>query len=284
VGFSHPIFLFFAALLAGLLNAVAGGGSFISFPALLFSGIAPIAANATNTAAVWPGTVASTIAYRKEFTAEARRLLPPLLVTGILGGIIGARVLLSTPQSTFMHIVPWLLLGATLLFASSGWLTARLHARLGTRREAPTNENAASDGSVGTAGSPSDAPPGERKTPRVLLVVGLFLELLVAIYIGYFGAGVGILLLALLAFLGMENIHTMNGMKSLLVSVVNGVALVTFILARVIVWPQALLMLVGAMLGGYAGAHYSRKMSQQHIRWLVIVVGFGMSAYFFIHH
>jgi uncharacterized membrane protein YfcA len=283
VGFSHPIFLFFAALLAGLLNAVAGGGSFISFPALLFSGIAPIAANATNTAAVWPGTVASTIAYRKEFTAEARRLLPPLLVTGILGGIIGARVLLSTPQSTFMRIVPWLLLGATLLFASSGWLTARLHARLGTRREAQTNENAASGGSVGSAGSLSDAPQGERKTPRALLVVGLFLELLVAIYIGYFGAGVGILLLALLAFLGMENIHTMNGMKSLLVSVVNGVALVTFIFARVIVWPQALLMLVGAMLGGYAGAHYSRKMSQQHIRWLVIVVGFGMSAYFFIH-
>jgi uncharacterized protein len=280
VGFSHPIFLFFAALLAGLLNAVAGGGSFISFPALLFSGISPIAANATNTAAVWPGTVASTIAYRKEFTAEARRLLPPLLVTGILGGIIGARVLLSTPQSTFMHIVPWLLLGATLLFASSGWLTARLHARLGTRRGTQGND---SSGSVGDAGADANA-PGERKTPRALLVVGLFLELLVAIYIGYFGAGVGILLLALLAFLGMENIHTMNGMKSLLVSVVNGVALVTFIFARVIVWPQALLMLVGAMAGGYAGAHYSRKMSQQHIRWLVIVVGFGMSAYFFIHH
>lgn len=259
MAFSHPIFLFFAALLAGLLNAVAGGGSFISFPALLFSGIAPIAANATNTAAVWPGTVASTIAYRREFTAEARRLLPPLIVTGILGGIIGARVLLSTPQSTFMRIVPWLLLGATLLFASSGWLTARLHVRLGTRVNTQTRNGLVSVGSSATAA-------GERKTPRWLMIVGLFLELLIAIYIGYFGAGVGILLLALLALMGMENIHAMNGMKSLLVSVVNGVALVTFIWARVIVWPQALLMLVAAMIGGYVGAHYARKMNPLHIR------------------
>lgn len=276
MAFSHPIFLFFAALLAGLLNAVAGGGSFISFPALLFTGIAPIAANATNTAAVWPGTVASTVAYRKEFTAEARHLLPPLLITGILGGIVGARVLLSTPQLTFLHMVPWLLLGATLLFASSGWLTKRLHARLGTR----TGEQAADNSGSGDGGRA--AAPGERKTPRWLLIVGLFLEFLIAIYIGYFGAGVGILLLALLALMGMDNIHAMNGVKSLLVSVVNGVALVTFIWAQVIVWPQALLMLVAAMLGGYAGAYYARKMNQRQIRWLVIVVGFSMSAYFFI--
>jgi uncharacterized protein len=276
VPFSHPIFLFFAALLAGLLNAVAGGGSFISFPALLFSGIAPIAANATNTAAVWPGTVASTIAYRKEFTTEARRLLPPLIITGIFGGIIGARVLLSTPPSTFMRIVPWLLLGATLLFASSGWLTARLHARLGTRGGTEGNVN------VANGGARAASQATERKTPPWLMAVGLFLELLIAIYIGYFGAGVGILLLALLALMGMENIHAMNGMKSLLVSIVNGVALITFIWARVIVWPQALLMLVAAMLGGYAGAHYARRLKQQQIRWLVIVVGFGMSAYFFV--
>jgi uncharacterized protein len=276
VAISHPIFLFFAALVAGLLNSVAGGGSFISFPALLFSGIAPIAANATNTAAVWPGTVASTIAYRKEFTPEARRLLPPLIITGILGGIIGARVLLSTPPSTFMRIVPWLLLGATLLFASSGWLTARLHARLGTRGGTEGSVDVAKGG-VGAVSRTT-----ERKTPPWLTAVGLFLELLIAIYIGYFGAGVGILLLALLALMGMENIHAMNGMKSLLVSVVNGVALVTFIFARAIVWPQAILMIVGAIIGGYAGAHYGRRLKQEQIRWLVIVVGLGMSAYFFV--
>jgi uncharacterized protein len=276
VAFSHPIFLFFAALLAGLLNAVAGGGSFISFPALLFSGIAPIAANATNTVAVWPGTVASTVAYRKEFTPEVRRMLPPLIVTGILGGIIGARVLLITPQGTFMRIVPWLLLGATLLFAASGRLTARLYARLDGAAVGKGTEAATS----ATGGSASAQQ--SRKTPHWLFVLGLFLELLISIYIGYFGAGVGILLLALLALMGMQNIHAMNGMKTLLVSIVNGVALVTFIFARVIVWPQALLMVVGASAGGYFGAYYGRKMNQQQIRWLVIVVGLSMSAYFFV--
>lgn len=269
--FSHPVFLFVAALLAGLLNSVAGGGSFISFPALLFSGIAPIAANATNTAAVWPGTVASTVAYRKEFTPEVRRMLPALLITGVLGGIIGAHVLLNTPPATFMRIVPWLLLGATLLFASSSRFTKKLHARATSK-----------PGSGNTDALVSSAVP-ERRPRRWLFPVGLFLELLVSIYIGYFGAGVGILLLALLAFMGMENIHAMNAVKSLLVSVVNGVALATFIWARVIVWPQALLMLVAAALGGYAGAHYGRRLKQQHIRYLVIVVGLSMSAYFFTH-
>ena len=110
----------------------------------------------------------------------------------------------------------------------------------------------------------------------------LFLELFVSIYVGYFGAGVGILFLSLLALMGMEDIHAMNGMKALLVSIVNGVALLTFVFARVIVWPQALLMLVGALLGGYGGAYFAQKMNPQHVRWLVIVIGFAMSAYFFI--
>jgi uncharacterized protein len=281
VDFSHPVFLFIAALLAGLLNSVAGGGSFISFPALLFSGIAPIAANATNTAAVWPGTVASTVAYRKEFTPEVRRMLPALLITGVVGGIIGARVLLNTPPATFMHIVPWLLLGATLLFASSSRFTKKLHARA-TSPVGSGDAGAIASGMNGPAVLRDVAVPA-RGSRRWLFPVGLFLELLVSIYIGYFGAGVGILLLALLAFMGMENIHAMNAVKSLLVSVVNGVALATFIWARVIVWPQALLMLVAAALGGYAGAHYGRRLKQQQIRYLVIVVGLSMSAYFFIH-
>jgi uncharacterized membrane protein YfcA len=253
VPFTHPLFLFFAALLAGILNAVAGGGSFISFPALLFTGMAPIAANATNTAAVWPGTVASTVAYRHAFTPDARRLLPPLLLTGIVGGILGARILLKTPQSTFMHLVPWLLLGATLLFLAGPRISAWV------RRRA-----------------------AQGKTSRPLTIAGFFLELLIAMYIGYFGAGVGILVLSLLALLGMENIHAMNAVKSLLVSVVNGVAMVTFVLAGIIVWPQAILMLVGSLIGGYAGAYYAQKTNPQHIRHLVVAIGFAMSAYFFI--
>ncbi len=254
---NHPVFLFCAAFAAGVVNSVAGGGSFISFPALLFAGVPPIAANATNTAAVWPGTVASTVAYRKEFTPEARRLLPPMIVTGIIGGVLGAIILLKTPQSTFLRLVPWLLLGATLLFAFSGPLSAFVRKRAG---------HGASD----------------KSSTRLLFVGGLFLELMISIYVGYFGAGVGILFLALLAVLGMENIHAMNGMKTLLVSIVNGVALVTFIWARVIVWPQAVLMLVAAMIGGYGGALVAQKMNPQHVRWAIVVIGFAMSIYFFV--
>jgi uncharacterized protein len=261
VHISHPAFLFFAAVIAGTINSVAGGGSFITFPALIFTGMAPIAANATNTAAVWPGTVASTVAYRRAFTPEARQLLPALTITGIIGGVLGARILLLTPQATFMRIVPWLLLGATLLFVFSGpitrWIRGRAHLKSGEA-------------------------VGGTDTPRALLAGVLLLELLVSIYVGYFGAGVGILFLSLLALMGMEDIHAMNGMKTLLVSIVNGVALATFILARVIVWPQALLMLVGALIGGYGGAWIAQKMNPQHVRWLVIVIGAAMSAYFFI--
>jgi uncharacterized protein len=251
VPFSHSLLLFFAALIAGLLNAVAGGGSFISFPALVFTGMAPIAANATNTAALFPGTVA----YRNAFTPEARRLLPLLLLTGIVGGFLGARILLSTPQSTFLHLIPWLLLVATLLFLAGPRISAWARRRV-------------------TAG----------KTSRPLTIAGFFLELLISIYIGYFGAGVGILVLSLLALLGMEDIHAMNGVKVLLVSAVNGVVMITFIFAKTIFWPQALLMIVASLIGGYAGAHYAQKMNPQHVRWIVVAVGVAMSTYFFIRY
>jgi uncharacterized protein len=252
----HPIFLCFAALLGGALNSVAGGGSFISFPALLFTGMAAIPANATNTVALWPGTLASTVAYRKTFTWEARRLLSPLLGVSIVGGVLGAVVLLRTPPATFMRLVPWLLLVATLLFLLSGRLTRWIRTRAGHA-------------------------PGDQKIPRGLFLTGLSLQLLIAMYVGYFGAGTGILVLALLALLGMENIHAMNGTKTLLVSVANGVAIITFIWARVIVWPQALLMIVAAAGGGYGGAYLAQKMNPQHVRWLVIGIGFVMAAYFF---
>jgi uncharacterized protein len=253
VHFPHPLFLFCAALIAGLLNSVAGGGSFVSFPALLFTGMPAIAANATNTLAVWPGTVASTVAYRNAFNAQARRLLPPLIVTGIIGGVIGARVLLVTPQATFLRLIPWLMLVATLLFVSGPRITAWVRGR-----------------------------GGERKTSRVITVLGFFLALLISIYIGYFGAGVGILVLSLLALMGMDDIHAMNGLKVFVVSIVNGVAILTFIVAKVIVWPQALLMVVASLIGGYGGAYFAQKMNPAHVRWVVIVVGFGMSAYFFV--
>jgi uncharacterized protein len=277
----HPVFLFFAAFAAGAVNAVAGGGSFISFPALLFTGVAPIVANATNTAAVWPGTVASTVAYRKEFTPEARRLLPSMIITGIIGGVLGAIILLHTPQATFMRLVPWLLLGATLLFAFSGPLTAFVRGRAGHQKDPPDGLDGISQ--IDGPGDPhEEGGSGEKRAARLLFVGGLFAELLISIYVGYFGAGVGILFLALLAVMGMENIHAMNGMKTLLVSVVNGVALVTFIWAHVILWPQAVLMLIGAVIGGYGGALVAQKMNPQHVRWAIVVIGFAMAAYFFV--
>jgi len=258
VHFGQAIYLFLVAVLAGTLNSVAGGGSFISFPVLIFTGMSPIAANATNTAAVWPGTVASTFAYRREFNKEGRALLVPLLITGIIGGVLGAVILLHTPQTTFLRLVPWLLLFATALFAGSGQITKWVRSR-----------NASGV-----------------KSTRLFMAFGYFLELLMAMYIGYFGAGVGILVLALLAFFGMENINAMNGIKVLLVSVVNGVSVLTFVWAGMIVWPVALLMAVGSILGGYGGAYFAQKMSPQSIRWVVIVVGLSMTLYFFIrpHH
>ncbi len=250
---AQATFLFGAAFLAGVLNAVAFGGSFISFPALLLTAMPPINANATNTAALWPGTVASTGAYRRVFSGEVRKLLPPLIVASLLGGLLGAGLLLRTPQATFMRLVPWLLLAATLLFVSSGRVSAWVRAR-----------------SVRLTGSTWLAMAG-----------GVLLQLLIAIYIGYFGAGVGILVLAMLALIGVQNIHAMNGMRVLLVSVANGVAIIAFMVAKVVVWPQALLMLVGAALGGYGGAYYAQKINPARIRQFVILLGFAMSAYFF---
>ncbi|MGH9687312.1 MAG: sulfite exporter TauE/SafE family protein [Candidatus Acidiferrales bacterium] len=269
VPFGHAIFLFFAALIAGVLNSVAGGGSFISFPALLFSGIAPIAANATNTCALWPGTIASTVAYRKVFTREARKMLPPLIALGVIGGVLGANILLRTPQETFMRLVPWLLLLATFVFLFSGQITAWLRARM--QRRGSRTESLGSDAS-------------EKRTPLPLMIGGLIIEVFLATYIGYFGAGAGILVLALLALLGMENIHTMNGVKTLLVSLVNGVALLTFIVGHRIVWPEAGVMVIGAALGGYGGAHVAQKTNPKYVRLAVIAIGFGMSAYFFVRY
>ncbi|MGH9702556.1 MAG: sulfite exporter TauE/SafE family protein [Candidatus Acidiferrales bacterium] len=250
-------FLFVAALIAGALNSVAGGGSFISFPALLFMRVAPIPANATNTAAMWPGTVASTGAYWKEISAERSEILLPLILTGLIGGLLGAHILLSTPQGTFLRLIPWLMLVATLLFFVSPWITRWVRKR----------------GSAGKNFGP------------FRMALGLLLQLVIAIYIGYFGAGAGILMLALLALMGVENIHAMNGIKTLVVSVINAVALATFIWAKVIFWPQALVMIVGAAAGGYGGAHYAqKKLNPQSIRWLVIVTGLAMSLYFFIRY
>jgi uncharacterized membrane protein YfcA len=246
--------LFIAAIIGGTLNSVAGGGSLIGFPALIFTGVPSIKANATNTMALWPGAVASAVAYRKELGAIKRGLLFLFVGTSLIGGVFGAILLLSTPQSIFNHLIPYLLLAATLLFAFSGPVTTRLRG-LSIEKE--------------------------HLTWPVLIGVSV-IQLVIATYGGYFGGGMGLLILATLSILGMKNIHTMNGLKTLLASCINGVAVITFIVAGAIEWPQAILMLVGAIIGGYGGAYYARKIDQKWIRIFVIAVGLCMTVYFFV--
>ncbi len=247
------VLLFSVCIISGALNSVAGGGSFLSFPVLLFTGVPPIQANATNTAALWPGTVASAGAYRAELQGENRRMLIPLMITGVVGALLGATVLLNTPQATFLRMIPYLLGGATVLFAFSGPITRWVRSR---------SEHV-------------------RNQTRLALLGGALIQLCIAVYIGFFGAGAGILMLAMFAIMGVESIHTMNAYKTVMASLCNGIALVPFFIAHAILWPQALVMLVGAAIGGYFGAYYAQKMNPVHVRWMVIAIGAGMSVYFF---
>ncbi len=216
---------------------------------MIFYGLPPINANATNTVAVWPGQIFSAAAYREDI-ASARGKLPLLMTVSAIGAVIGAVILLKTPQATFMRLIPWLLLGATLLFTFSKTITARLQGVSGGDRH---------------------------NTPAALLV-----QFVISVYTGYFGAGAGIMMLAMLAVLGETNIHVMNGIKTVLNAIANGVAVAAFILARAVYWREGILMLIGASLGGYFGAYYARKSSPELVRRMVIAIGFIMTIYFFI--
>jgi len=253
--FSQTLFLFFAAGIAGTLNALAGGGSFISFPALLFVGVPPVQANATNTVALWPGLAASTVAYIKRLDAPPR-LLIPLLVTSVAGGWGGALLLLKTPQRTFLHFVPWLILSGTLLFAFGNMIRTI----------------------AGTSAMIDDL----WKISWRAITVSSFVELLVAIYGGYFGAGIGFITLGMLAALGMRDINAMGAIRTLLAAAINAAAVVTFVLAGAVLWRQCAVMVAGALLGGWFGAHYAQKADPRKVRAFVIAVGVAMSAYFFL--
>ena len=247
----NAIFLFFAGALGGGINAVAGGGSFVAFPALLFTGVPPIPANATNTLALVIGTTASSGAYPQKLNIP-RRVMIPLVLTSIVGGLAGAFLLIKTPAQTFLHVLPWLMLGATLLFAFGKHLTGRI-----------------------SAGISHDA-------TNAAVAGASFFELLVAVYGGYFGGGIGIMNLAMLSALGMTDIHAMNKLKVILGGVINGVAAATFIVTRAVVWPQAIVMSVGSVIGGLSSAHFAQKLPQAWVKSFVILVGTAMTIYFFI--
>src|SRR5271156_4518005 len=229
------ILIFVAGVLGGALNAVAGGGSFVAFPALLFTGVPPIPANATNTIALWTAAAASGGAYRKRLDVS-RRVLIPLLSASLIGGLAGALLLLKTPAHTFMRVLPWLTLGATLLFAFGKKL-------------------AGSRGSV-----------IEHDTTSGMLIGATLFQLAVAVYGGDFGGGMGIVMLAMLAALGMTDIHGMNALKTVMGTVINGVAVITFIAAHAVYWKHGMVMIVGGIVGGYFGAHYALKLPQTWVR------------------
>jgi uncharacterized protein len=243
------VLLFFAALLGGTLNAVAGGGSFIAFPTLLFTGVPAVPANATNTVALWTGLTFSGGAFRHHLKVQ-RRVLWSLVGVSLTGGVFGALLLLRTPGQTFLKILPWLMLFAVLLFIFG----PRLSRNVGVV-QAPTGK---------------------------AIVAASFFQFLVAIYGGYFGGGMGFVILAMLTAFGMADIHEMNAFKIVLSSATNGIAVVIFIVRHAVYWPQALVMIIGAALGGYFGAHYSLRLPRIWVRWFVIAVGLGMTTYFFV--
>lgn len=253
--FGQAIFLLFAGVIAGALNALAGGGSFISFPALLFVRIPAVEANASNTVALWPGLAASALAYLLRLNAPLRVLLP-LLATSLAGGWIGALLLLKTPQHTFLRLVPWLLLGGTLLFTFGNSVRAM----------------------VGKTAAIDDL----REISAPAIAIGSVAELVVAVYGGYFGAGIGFILLGMLAMLGMRDIHAMGAIRTLLSVAINAAAVVTFIVARAVLWPQCAVMIAGSLAGGWFGAHYAQKADPRKVRGAVIAVGVAMTAYFFV--
>ena len=232
------------------MNAMAGGGSFISFPAMLAIGVLPIQANATNTVALWPGQLTSVWALRTDLR---RDLLPVVASASILGGISGAVVLLKTRQITFLHMVPWLLLVASLLFGISGPVSRWLRRR--------------------------SAEPHVERTPAKL---PLFLALFpVCFYIGYFGAGAGFLIMSALALFGVEEMKALNALKVTAACLSNFCAVVTFVVSGAVIWHYCLISMVFAGVGGYVGAQYARKMDAGVLRIIVVVTGCVIAAYFF---
>ena len=241
--------LFIAAAAAGAMNAAAGGGSFFTFPTLLFVGVSPIIANATNTVALWPGVIAGVGAFRQEL-GKIRPHLATFGVVSLVGGGIGAVLLLNTQETTFSKMIPFLLLLATVIFASSGWFNRWQRAHAGG----------------GIAGH------------RWLVLV---LQLLIAIYGGFFGGGIGIMMLALLSVSGFEDMLEMNALKLVLNVMINGVAVIIFVVAGMINWPAALVMIVGSVSGGYGGGMLTRRLPQIWVRRFVVAVGVVLTIYFF---
>jgi len=249
----HAAWLAFASLLAGGINAIAGGGSLLSFPALLQVGAPPVYANATNTLALLPAEWTTATAYRRELK-RYRSLFIPLLIAALIGSFLGARILMATRQEVFFRMVPWLLFAATLIFAMGPFVQ---------RYVLETEHHHAS---------------GLRPVSRLLLPVGVFI---VCLYVGFFGAGSGLLLMGLLSIAGVEDVHEINALKTALISVSRSAAAITFVAYGAILWKYGVLMAIAASAGGYVTAHLARKHNPPGMRVIIIAIGVVVTAYFF---
>ena len=239
-----------AALVAGAVNAIAGGGTLLTFPAIVALGVTPLVANATSTVALWPGSLGSMWGYRGELVG-ARRWVIGFAAPSVVGGALGSWLLLHTTPAAFARIAPFLVLGATVLF-----LVQRPLARL------QTASRAVAEG------------------PNAPFLAAQFL---VAVYGGYFGAGIGILMLAALGFMGLTNIHRMNGLKNWGGMCINGVAVVMFAAGGIIHWPIALTMAVGGVIGGYAGARLAQRVGQERVRGAIVAIGLAAFIWLLYH-
>lgn len=235
-----------AAFSAGILNTVAGGGTFLTFPALVYTGVPVVAANATSAVAVFPGYLGGAVGFRQEITAYDRKRLLRIMAATAAGGLIGSLLLLVSSNEAFSVVVPFLLMAATFAFAFGEKIQAWAQRR---RLGKP-------EGWLGTV--------------------------IVSIYGGYFNGGLGIVLLALFSLWGMRDLNVMNGLKNGLSFILSAISVATFALAGIVAWPQAILMMVAATIGGYAGAPIARMLPRQVVRGVVIVVGVAMSAIFLV--
>ncbi len=244
----ETVVIVIASILAGAINSIAGGGTLITFPTLLWLGRDPIIANATNTVAIWPASLAGAFGFRHDL-ASVRRWLLMLMVPSLIGGIAGALLLLRTPSAVFDRLVPLLILGATLLLAAQEMITGRLGV-IARAHEKPT---------------------------RGWVVFVFVFQLLVGMYGGYFGAGMGILMLAALGLIGMTDMHQMNGLKNLLAICINGVAAIYFVMADAVVWSDVGVMAAGSIAGGYYGARLAQRLGRRFVRITVVVIGLVMT-------
>jgi uncharacterized membrane protein YfcA len=242
--------IFAGAFAAGMINSVAGGGTLISFPALVWIGRDPVVANATNALALWPGSLAGMLGYRREL-AGTRRWAMMMIGPSLAGGIAGAVLLLKTPSATFSAIVPYLILLATALLTLQEPISRRF------------------------GGSHTES-------SRKWWAIALVSQFLVAVYGGYFGAGIGILMLAVLGLMGLSDIHQMNGLKNFLALGINGVAALYFAASGAVVWTDSLVMAAGAIAGGYGGAGLARKLGRTFVRRAIIIIGFAMAVSLFV--